>query len=167
VGKTARPTGSSKYSPEIVDHICAEIVVGKSMREICRASDMPDMRTVFRRLAAHSEFQQVYARARQAQPGYLAEEIFEIADDGKNDQIERQDGSAAVNNEAIQRSRLRVDARKWLMSKAGPEKYGEKREITGQIHHVVEQLTEDERRERALDTLTKARPKLPKVANDG
>jgi hypothetical protein len=70
------PKGSSKkYGAEIVNRICAEIAVGKSMREICRAADMPDMRTVFRWLAAHSEFQQVYARAREAQADYLAEEM--------------------------------------------------------------------------------------------
>ena len=129
----ARAKGSSKYGAEIVERICAEIAVGKSMREICRAADMPDMRTVFRWLAAHSEFQQIYARAREAQADYLAEEILEIADDGKNDWVERQDGSAAVNNEAVQRSRLRVDARKWLMSKLMPKKYGEKLELGGDL----------------------------------
>jgi hypothetical protein len=128
----ARPKGSSKYGAEIVERICAEIAVGKSMREICRAADMPDMRTVFR-WPAHSEFQQLYARARDAQADYLAEEILEIADDGKNDWVERQDGSAAVNNEAVQRSRLRVDARKWLMSKLMPKKYGEKLELGGDL----------------------------------
>ena len=51
--RMARSKGSSKYGAEIVERICAEIAVGKSMREICRAADMPDMRTVFRWLAAH------------------------------------------------------------------------------------------------------------------
>ena len=69
----------------------------------------------------------------EAQADYLAEEILEIADDGKNDWVERQDGSAAVNNEAVQRSRLRVDARKWLMSKLMPKKYGEKLELGGDL----------------------------------
>jgi hypothetical protein len=55
----AKPKGSSKYGTEIVERICTEIAVGKSMLEICRAADMPDMRTVFRWLAARSEFQQV------------------------------------------------------------------------------------------------------------
>jgi hypothetical protein len=41
--------------------------------------------------------------------------------------------SAAVNNEAVQRSRLRVDARKWLMSKLMPKKYGEKLELGGDL----------------------------------
>ena len=38
-----------------------------------------------------------------------------------------------VNGEAIQRSRLRVDTRKWILSKMVPKKYGTKvtAEITG------------------------------------
>jgi hypothetical protein len=39
VDRMARPKGSSKYGAEIVEHICAEIAVAKSMREICRAAD--------------------------------------------------------------------------------------------------------------------------------
>jgi terminase small subunit-like protein len=46
---------------------------------------MPDMATVFRWLARHAEFRDQYARAREVQADYLAEEILEIADDGRND----------------------------------------------------------------------------------
>ena len=53
------------------------------MRKICRAADMPDMRTVFRWLAAHSEFQQVYARAREAKADYFAEEIPRLPTTGR------------------------------------------------------------------------------------
>jgi hypothetical protein len=133
--KTGRP---STYTPKRAAKICAEIAVGKSLREICRADGMPDMRTVFRWLAAHDEFRQQYARAREAQADYLAEEILEIADDGTNDWIERQQGdsvSRLVDHENINRSRLRVDARKWLMSKLQPKKYGDRiqQEVSGSL----------------------------------
>jgi hypothetical protein len=130
----ANPVGRpSDYGPEIAAHICAEIAAGKSMREICRADGMPDMATVFRWLARHAEFREQYTRARELQADYLAEEILEIADDGRNDWTKREDGSEAVNAETVQRSRLRVDARKWLMSKLQPKKYGDKitQEMTG------------------------------------
>jgi terminase small subunit-like protein len=130
----ANPVGRpSDYGPDIAAHICAEIAAGKSMREICRADGMPDMRTVFRWLAAHAEFCQQYARAREAQADYMAEEILEIADDATNDWTKREDGSDAVNTEVVQRSRLRVDARKWLMAKLQPKKYGDRiaQEVTG------------------------------------
>jgi hypothetical protein len=130
----ANPVGRpSDYGPEIAVHICAEIAAGKSMREICRAEAMPDMATVFRWLARHDEFREHYTRARELQADYLAEEILEIADDGRNDWTKREDGSDAVNTEVVQRSRLRVDARKWLMSKLQPKKYGDRitQEVTG------------------------------------
>lgn len=60
----------------------------------------------------------------------MAEEILEIADDGSQDteEIEISEGvtSTRTNAEVIQRSRLRVDTRKWLMSKLAPKKYGDK-----------------------------------------
>lgn len=120
----------SDYTPEIVSEICELIANGMSVREICRAEHMPDMRTVFRWLAKHDEFRQQYARAREAQADYLAEEILDIADDGQNDWMDRQVAPGVFarvqDQEAINRSRLRVDARKWIMSKLQPKKYGDK-----------------------------------------
>lgn len=64
----------------------------------------------------------------------MAEDILDIADDGTNDYMmrERPDGTEyeLVNSEHIQRSRLRVDTRKWLMAKMKPKKYGEKLDLT-------------------------------------
>ena len=64
----------------------------------------------------------------------MAEEIQDIADDSSNDwiEIEKRDGTSyeIVNKEAVLRSRLRVDTRKWLMSKLKPKKYGEKLDLT-------------------------------------
>jgi hypothetical protein len=90
---------------------------------------MPGKATVFRWLGANEEFRDQYARAREAQAEALADEIIDIADDGHNDWMERNQGDAAgwvQNGEAMQRSRLRVDARKWVASKLLPKKYGDK-----------------------------------------
>lgn len=122
-----RPTD---YTPEIVATICARIGGGESLRTICRDDGMPAQSTVFLWLAAHSEFSEQYARAREAQTDAMAEEILEIADDGSNDTYtkENADGSTyeAVNTDHIQRSRLRVDTRKWLMVRLAPKKYGDR-----------------------------------------
>ena len=64
----------------------------------------------------------------------MADEILEIADNGANDWMERQgekDAGWQANGENLQRSRLRVDTRKWLLSKALPKFYGEKLAIGG------------------------------------
>jgi hypothetical protein len=124
----------SDYSPELVSEICSRIADGQSVREIARDDAMPAMSTIFAWLSKHSEFTEQYARAKEAQAEYLAEEILDIADDGSNDWMERKnkDGSSYTveNGEAMQRSRLRVDARKWLLSKLLPKKYGDKIEQT-------------------------------------
>ena len=59
------------------------------------------------------------------QAEHWAEEIIEIADDSKNDFVEKE-GHTALNSENINRSRLRVDTRKWLMARLAPKKYGDK-----------------------------------------
>jgi hypothetical protein len=60
----------------------------------------------------------------------LADEIIDIADDGSNDWMERELESGktieVLNAEHVARSRLRVDARKWVAAKLKPKKYGDK-----------------------------------------
>ena len=129
----ARP---SDYTPETAAAICARIADGQSLREIARAEGMPDKSTILRWLDAHAEFRDQYARAREAQADHFAEEILEISDDGTNDWMRRQQGEDTVevaNHEHISRSKLRVDARKWLMSKMAPKKYGDKLELAGRL----------------------------------
>ncbi len=58
----------------------------------------------------------------------MAEEIQDIADDGTNDWMEvngREVTGWKENGESIQRSKLRVDTRKWLMAKMKPKRYGD------------------------------------------
>ncbi|MFC3786694.1 hypothetical protein GGR90_002758 [Sphingopyxis italica] len=113
--------------------ICERLIEGDSLRTICAADNMPAMSTVFRWLAEDSDealaFSEQYARAREAQADAIFDEIIEIADDGRNDYVEklRQDGEkdTAFDAEHVQRSRLRVDARKWVSSKLAPKKYGD------------------------------------------
>ena len=66
---------------------------------------------------------------------------LDIADDGSNDWVERKnaDGSTTevVNGEHIQRSRVRIDARKWLLSKLAPKKYGDKLEFAGDPNNPI------------------------------
>lgn len=125
--KVGRP---SDYSREKATAICDQIEDGRSLRAICQTEGMPAKSTVLLWLALHPEFSAQYARAREAQADKYAEEILEIADDASRDYIETEDGPK-LNSEHVQRSRLRVDSRKWLASKLAPKKYGEKLELAG------------------------------------
>ena len=87
---------------------------------------MPNKATVFRWLAANKGFSDQYARAREVQADALFDEILDIADDGQNDSYIDDDGQRRTDHDVIARSRLRVDARKWMAGKLRPKVYGEK-----------------------------------------
>jgi hypothetical protein len=90
---------------------------------------MPASSSVLRWLATQPEFREKYARAREVQMDAMAEEIIAIADDTSLDLEFDEKGDPRANHEFIQRSRLRVDARKWLMAKLAPRKYGDKQHL--------------------------------------
>jgi hypothetical protein len=56
----------------------------------------------------------------------LADEICDIADDASNDYMESGDDGVKYNGDAVARSKLRVDARKWVAAKLKPKVYGDK-----------------------------------------
>lgn len=126
----------SVFTPELSQKICARLAEGESLRSICRGYDMPAISTVMYWLLDEDkkDFLEQYKVARDIQADLMVEEMLEIADDGTNDYIEkyRQDGEifTVVNAEHIQRSRLRVDTRKWTASKLKPKKYGDKLDLT-------------------------------------
>jgi len=55
--------------------------------------------------------------------------LLDIADDGSQDAIELPDGTIVKNREFTERSRLRVDTRKWVLSKVLPKVYGDKLDL--------------------------------------
>lgn len=123
----ARPTD---FKQDTCDLICERIVEGESLRSICTADDMPAIRTVFNWLGKHDAFVQQYTRAREAQADTLADEIVDIADDGSRDYVTDEKGHESVDYDHIARSKLRVEARKWIASKLKPKKYGDKTMLT-------------------------------------
>lgn len=133
--KAKRPKGRpSDFTLELADRICAEMVCGSSLRSICKADDMPSCVTVFAWLRKYPDFLKRYEAAAVERANYHAEEMLDIADDGTNDWMEVHDKEGEcigykINGEHVQRSRLRVDTRKWLMAKLQPKKYGEKVDV--------------------------------------
>ena len=104
------------------------------MRAICRDVAMPNKATVLRWLAdaTHTDFRDRYARAREMQADALFDEALAIADDGSGDWVTDKDGKKTLDHEHVQRSRLRVDTRKWAAGKLAPKKYGDKLQHTGE-----------------------------------
>jgi hypothetical protein len=122
------------FTQDIFDAICERIADGESLRDICKDEGMPARSTVFKWLSQSAELADQYAHAREAQADAIFDEILSIADDGRNDWMERHgegDVGWATNGEHIQRSRARIDARKWMAGKLRPKVYGDKVELSG------------------------------------
>lgn len=133
MAERGRPTA---YSKELGDLICERLAEGLTLLAVCRADDIPVAASTVRGWAIDPDhpFSAQYARAREV--GYLqmADELAEIADDGRNDFTTKMLGEvevSVVDHDVIARSRLRVDTRKWLLSKALPKIYGDKLELGG------------------------------------
>ena len=127
------------YDEDAASEICARLSQGETMSAICQDQGLPSERTVYRWLAVEPTFWQLYARAREAQMEKWADDILEIIDDSRNDYIARLNKSgesaSVLNTENVQRSRLRSDNRKWILSKLLPKTFGDRiaTELTGAI----------------------------------
>src|ERR1700710_2323306 len=104
----------SIFSPELADRLCERLADGETLRAICRDEGMPNERTVRRWALEHETFAPQYARARGMGYAGLFDLILGSPDNPEPD-------PAAVN-----RDRLRIDARKWMLAKALPKIYGDK-----------------------------------------
>ncbi len=128
--KRGRPT---IYSAKLATQICLKLAIGESLVEICREDKTPSYATVMRWLLEdyppddpRAGFRGRYARAREAQAELYADEMVEIADDDSGDVLYDLDGHPVqATTVRIQRHRLRVDTRKWIVSKLLP-RYADK-----------------------------------------
>jgi hypothetical protein len=126
--KAGRPT---LYTKELADLVCERVSTCTfGLARMCQLyKDLPDKTTINLWRYKHPEFSTQYAQAKLKQADLMAEELLEIADDGSNDWMESfgEDGdmSYKLNGEHVQRSRLRIDTRKWLASKLLPKQYGQ------------------------------------------
>jgi len=115
---------SKKHKETIFNSIFDLIENGKSLRYALKEVKLSSSR-FFDWIEEDSEKQKQYARATELRADALADEMFDIVDETSRDTIITDKG-IIPNNEWIQRSRLRYDARKWLASKLNPKKYGDR-----------------------------------------
>ncbi len=129
--KKGRP---SLYTEALAAKICRRLAEGEPLRSICRDKAMPNKATVLRWLAdkANADFRDQYVHAREMQADALFDEALEIADDASGDWSTDKDGKKTLDHEHVQRSRLRVDTRKWAAGKLAPKRYGDKLQHTGE-----------------------------------
>lgn len=124
--KIGRP---SSYTEEVGNLLCERMGCGESLRTVCEDPTMPSRPSVVRWRLANPEFRDQYQTARQALLEFWEHQIIDISD---GVDINGDDGQSIVL-----RDRLRIDSRKWIMSKLAPKKYGDQTNInvTGKVLH--------------------------------
>jgi hypothetical protein len=134
------------YNHDIGLEICSRLIEGEKIKDICRDKDMPAERTLW----------QPYARAREKQMERWADEIVEIADDSSGDYIQKERNGGqiefVVDQENVQRSRLRIETRKWVMGKMAANRFADKVNVDIDAKVSVETMSDQE-----LEDKTRAR----------
>lgn len=122
--KLGRP---SIYTEELGKRIC-DLVATHSwgLNKLCDQFDwMPDKTTINEWRWSNDAFSIQYTKAKIAQSELMAEDCIDIADDTSNDTTRNKNGDLVCNTEFVNRSRLRVDTRKWIAAKLLPKIYGD------------------------------------------
>lgn len=130
------PVPATIYRNTLADAICERIAAGESLRQVCADKAMPAKTTVMRWLLDDTKeyLRDQYARARAVQLDGYADELVELADTPEvGEKVKTYaDGTSEVQTgDMIERSRLKVDTRKWVLSKLLPKKYGDKVQVGG------------------------------------
>ena len=128
------PAGRPKaiYDKALANRVCEAIASGMSDRQAAENEGFNE--SWLRKLRAKfAEFEAQYVRARESRAEGYASQIIEIADEMPTCEVPDPDGgvSVRVDMAGIQRNKLRVDARKWVVCKLLPKIYGDKTAITG------------------------------------
>lgn len=143
----------ARASRRAFERICDRIAAGEAVKQITadKKASMTERNFYYMLRAGDDDLFQRYARAREIQADRMAEEIIEIADDATNDFMEKRgkDGRKKVefNSENVNRSRLRIDTRKWLAGKLKPKVYGEKQVVD--VNHGIQDMDDSELAARA------------------
>ena len=133
------------YSPEIANEICRTIATtSMGLKRLCALNpSWPDRSTILQWRIDNQSFSDQYIKAKVDQIEALIDECLDIADNTDNDTLirENKDGSEyeVCNSEWINRSRIRIDTRKWLACKLAPKLYGDKQQNEHSVSQSVMQ----------------------------
>ena len=120
-----RTTPGSEERAKISAAVLDEMRSGLSAYKACKAAGVPQS-TFSRWCDDDATLAESYARAREDLIERMAEEVLNLSD-----QEVPETGDGKKDWQAVQKHRLQVDSRKWLLSKLAPRKYGEKLEVSG------------------------------------
>ena len=139
LGEQAQTSRKTKYTPELADEICERLAAGESLNEICKSDDRFPNETQVRRwaIADLDGFALKYAHARELQADHYFDLIRIRARDCrlgvKTEESVDDKGlttTKTIQADMIERSRLEIDALKWIAARIAPRKYGDRLALT-------------------------------------
>lgn len=111
--------------------IIQQIELGRSIKNILDGDDYPITRSTFYNwLNDNPERIELYKRATEIRADNIFDDMLELADDGSKDYYYDVNGNGQQSMVAVNRSRLQLDTRKWVLGRMNPKKYSEKLDIT-------------------------------------
>ena len=132
---------TDKDKDNIFEYVCQEIEKGRALRNVLKDENMPSTSTFYQWLDNDEVKAKQYARATEVRADIIFDDILAIADENTNDTSINENGIEVVNNDVIQRSRLRIDARKSVLSKLNPKKFGDKTIHSGDEDNQIQTKT--------------------------
>jgi hypothetical protein len=122
----------STYTRAMADEICRRMSQGETLSQVCRSENVPPKGAVLEWVKDNRHgFADRYARAREAILEHWADEVIDIANDSTRDWIQRKVASgktiAVLDREHVERSKVRIDVRKWLLARLKPRTYHARR----------------------------------------
>ncbi len=120
----AMKTYTDKEKDKLIDKVCDMMSTGVPCGKSCEKVGVPKS-TFLGWTKAGGRAADRYALARDEMIHSLAEDVLLIADKDPVSVVDN-NGIARYDSAAVQHQRLRVDSRKWLLSKMMPKVYGDK-----------------------------------------
>lgn len=133
-GKTySRARGASSVSAALVYKICERVANGATLTAILTEPGMPTWSAFHRRIRPSCDLRAAYAQAREERAERMADELLQITDTPQLGEIVTvgPKGTEVKTADMIQHRTLQVDARKWLLSKLLPARFGDAVQHTG------------------------------------
>lgn len=124
---------TKQQKEEIIVSICDNVIEEKiSFNEAVKNSKI-SLVSFYKWIANNEELQILYNYAREVRSDVLFEQIIEIADTTEEGVIIETDDHGRTKEkkgDMTQHRRLKIDSRKWVVSRMNPKKYGDKLDVT-------------------------------------
>lgn len=117
----------------IITAICDKVIEDRiSFNEAVKDSEI-SLVTFYKWISKDVELQTLYNYAREVRSDVLFEEIIEIADkteEGVTIETDDHGRTKEKKGDMTQHRRLKIDSRKWVVSKMSPKKYGDRLDLS-------------------------------------